>query len=211
MAILRICFVGDSLVAGTGDERYLGWPGRLCAAERARGHDVTLYNLGVRADTSALVAARWRAECAARLPQPYPGALVFGFGINDVGEELTGTPRVPLDETLRAARAILGEARAWLPTLMVGPTPVDEAKMLLTAGPVRRDFHNEKISRASRALGGVAAETGVPYLDLHALLGADPAFMRAVTAGDGVHPTAAGYDVIATAIGAWLPWRAWFD
>lgn len=211
MAILRICFVGDSLIAGTGDDQYLGWAGRLCAAERAKGHDVTLYNLGVRGDTSTLIAARWQAECAARLRPPYSGALVFGFGVNDVGEELAGKPRVPPDETVRAARAILREARAWLPTLMVGPAPIDEAKTLMTAGPVPPDFRNEKIARMSRTLAGVAAEVGVPYLDLYSLLGTDPAFMRAVTAGDGVHPTAAGYAIMATTIGTWLPWRAWFD
>lgn len=211
MTILRICFVGDSLIAGTGDEQYLGWPGRACAAERAKGHDVTLYNLGVRADTSTLIAARWRRECAARLPAPYPGALVFGFGVNDVAEELAGKPRVALDDTVRTARALLAEAKGWLPTLLVGPAPIDEAKTLITAGPAPRDFRNERIARVSRALAGVAAEAGVPYLDLYSLLGGDPAFTGAVTAGDGVHPTAAGYAIIAATVAAWLPWRTWFD
>ena len=60
MTILRICFVGDSITQGTADKEYLGWPGRLCAGERARGHDLTCYNLGVRADTTADIARRWR-------------------------------------------------------------------------------------------------------------------------------------------------------
>ena len=27
MTELRICFIGDSLVLGTGDDEFLGWPG----------------------------------------------------------------------------------------------------------------------------------------------------------------------------------------
>ncbi len=211
MTALRICFVGDSLVAGVGDARYLGWPGRLCAAERARGHDVTLYNLGIRRDTSALVAARWRAECAARLPDLYPGALVFAFGVNDTGEESPGRLRVALDDTLRHARAVLAGAASWKPTLMIGPAPLDEAKMALGAEPSDPDFRDARVGATSKALAGVAAEIGVPYLDLLTRLTADPRFARALIEGDGVHPTADGYALIAETIGAWLPWRKWFD
>ncbi len=41
MTAIRICFVGDSITAGTGDNTCLGWPGRISAAEIARGHDVS--------------------------------------------------------------------------------------------------------------------------------------------------------------------------
>jgi len=57
MTVLRICFVGDSLTLGTNDDEYLGWPGRIAKRERAAGHDVTVYNLGVRADTSEMIAS----------------------------------------------------------------------------------------------------------------------------------------------------------
>jgi acyl-CoA thioesterase I len=106
MTVLRICFIGDSITAGSGDDHYLGWPGRVCAAERAKGHDLTAYNLGVRADTSVLIAARWRAEAAARLPPEHAGALVFAFGINDTAEE-AGKRRVDSAETAEIARTML--------------------------------------------------------------------------------------------------------
>ncbi|MEK9967464.1 MAG: GDSL family lipase, partial [Rhodospirillaceae bacterium] len=60
MATLRICFIGDSITVGSGDAGFLGWPGHLCVAETARGHDLTLYNNGVRGDTSAMIRPRWR-------------------------------------------------------------------------------------------------------------------------------------------------------
>ena len=52
MTELRICFVGDSLTNGTNDEEFLGWPGRRCAGEFAKGHSLPYYNLGTRAGTA---------------------------------------------------------------------------------------------------------------------------------------------------------------
>lgn len=210
MTVLRICFVGDSITTGTGDDAYLGWPGRLCAAERARGHDLTHYNLGIRGDTTPMIARRWRAECEARLPAEFPAALVFAFGINDTAEEPTGL-RVNPEESARMTRAILGEAARWKPTLMIGPTPVDEAKMPTHFGTVPREMKNARIATASRILEGIAAEVGVPFLDLYSPLSESAEFRKALAAGDGVHPTADGYALMAARIGAWSGWRRWLD
>src|SRR5690349_13574317 len=124
---MRICFIGDSFVNGVGDDSGLGWIGRLGVALRAAGCDLTLYNLGVRRDTSADIARRWRAEAEARLPEGVDGRLVFAFGTNDgTPGEGPGRVRVPHAESLANAEAILGTARAWRPTLMVGPLPVGD-------------------------------------------------------------------------------------
>jgi lysophospholipase L1-like esterase len=65
MTTLRICFVGDSITTGTGDDDYLGWPGRLCAAERRRGHDISIYNLGYLDLLTPLATdPRWRKALA---------------------------------------------------------------------------------------------------------------------------------------------------
>jgi hypothetical protein len=45
---IRICFLGESFVNGTGDQEYLGWTGRICVNAHKKGHDITYYNLGVR-------------------------------------------------------------------------------------------------------------------------------------------------------------------
>jgi lysophospholipase L1-like esterase len=34
---VRVCFVGDSFVAGVGDPRHLGWAGRLAAQSQRKG------------------------------------------------------------------------------------------------------------------------------------------------------------------------------
>lgn len=213
MTALRICFVGDSLTNGTGDDAFLGWPGRLCAAERARGHDLTCYNLGIRADTSLLIAARWRAECAARLPELYQGRLVFAFGNNDTAiPEGSAEVRVPLAHSLAAAGAMLAEAKGWKPVLFIGPWPVEEAKQPVNpAGPVSYRFANARVAELSQAYGALAGELGIPYLDLYRALAGDVRWQAASRQGDGVHPPGEGYRLVAETVAAWAGWRAWLD
>jgi acyl-CoA thioesterase-1 len=59
---LRICFIGDSFVAGVGDETALGWTGRLLARSAEAGRPATGYNLGIRRNTSTDIRARLRDE-----------------------------------------------------------------------------------------------------------------------------------------------------
>lgn len=57
---LRVCALGDSFVAGFGDPECRGWLGRVAA----RGAPMTLYNLGIRRQTSPEIRARWKSEMA---------------------------------------------------------------------------------------------------------------------------------------------------
>ena len=212
MTALRVCFIGDSITVGTNDPTFLGWPGRLCAREVAKGHDLTCYNLGIRADTAALIAARWRAECASRLPDPHPGAILFAFGANDSAiEEGLGT-RATLDGSVAAARAILTEAMAWKPVLWVGPAPIDEARQPFeSTGGVSYDFRNGRVAELSAAYAELAAEIGVAYLDTYAALATDPGWLDHFAGADGVHPDTAGYEILCGLVEAWPSWRVWLD
>ena len=84
---IRICFVGDSFVTGTGDETALGWAGRLCAMANSGDSIVTCYNLGIRRDTSKDIMLRWEQECARRLPDSCDGRMVISCGANDMAME----------------------------------------------------------------------------------------------------------------------------
>lgn len=59
---LRLCFFGDSFINGTGDPAGLGWVGRACASQRTASPDLTVYNLGVRGNTTAQINQRWRPK-----------------------------------------------------------------------------------------------------------------------------------------------------
>lgn len=194
---LRIAFLGDSLVNGTGDDACLGWVGRVCAAARRGGRDVTCYNLGIRRDTSADVRARWRQDAGARLPDGHDGRLVFGFGANDCCPGEDGAPRVAQDAAVANAEAILAAALAWKPVLMMGPIPVLDAAT------------TARVMALDAAYGAVCGRMGVPYLSVAALVAASDVWAREVAAGDGAHPNEGGYALLADAFMGWDAWRGW--
>ena len=192
---MRLCVFGDSFVNGTGDPERLGWLGRASAGAR----DTTIYNLGVRGDTSADIRGRWRQEMDRRLTSADETRLIFAFGVNDCCPDDAGAERrVARDATVANTAAILGEASARWPILMIGPPPIaDEAV-------------NARIEDLTGALGATAARAGVPYCDVFRALHADKEWTRDVAAWDGAHPGAAGYSVLARLVMAWPAWRAWF-
>jgi lysophospholipase L1-like esterase/GNAT superfamily N-acetyltransferase len=196
---LRVCIFGDSFTQGTGDDEALGWVGRIAAAARRRGADLTAYNLGVRRDTSADIRARWRMEAGPRLPEGCDGRLVFAFGINDGWSGPDGRPRLEPPASLQNARAILQEALAFAPTLVLGPLPVTEDPRL-----------RARVEALSEGLSGLCMELGAPFLDLGpAARDLLPQWQAEAEAGDGVHPNAGSYAALAGVIDRWPAWRAW--
>jgi acyl-CoA thioesterase-1 len=196
---VRLCFFGDSLVNGTSDEAYLGWPGRLSTQLRAAGLELTTYNLGIRRDTSRDIAARWRHEAARRLPDRCDGRLVFSFGVNDCVEE-AGVRRVAAAESLAHAERIFSAAASWKPTLVIGPPAMSWAGQ----GAI-----NERIHALSEGQRALCATMRIPFLDLVTPLAAAAEWPGEIVAGDGVHPGRAGYDRIAALIMSWSGWRGW--
>lgn len=180
---IRICFLGDSFVNGTGDETALGWTGRLCADAHARGVPVTWYNLGVRRSTSRDILRRWEAECGLRLPEGCDGRIVLSCGVNDAAIE-NESLRVPVEESCANVREILQGARGYK-RLLVGPPPVDD------------DEKNSRILALSRRYTQEAGALGVPFIDLFGVLAGDSAYRREIAGRDGNHPGSAGYAKIA--------------
>lgn len=190
---IRICFVGDSFVNGTGDETALGWAGRLCAAAN-RGSPLTYYNLGVRRDTSKDILLRWEQECAIRLPGSCDGRVVVSCGVNDTVVE-GGQLRVRPEASRANLRAILRGAQKYK-VLMVGPPPIGEQEQ------------DARIRAVSTAFSREAEALGVPYIDLFTPLSSDDAYKQEVSGNDGAHPRGRGYAKIATIIGSSPFW--WF-
>ena len=186
---VRICFF----------DACLGWVGRICAAARRSGRDLTFYNLGVRRDTTADVLARWQREAEARLPSEHDGRFVFSFGANDCcpGEDIG--VRVASGRALANAEAILTAAVAWRPTLMVGPLPICDAAVDRRTYQLSNDF------------AALCARLRVPYLEVFDLAVASDIWAREIAVGDGVHPNEGGYTVIARAVENRAGWRAWID
>lgn len=190
-------FFGDSYVAGVDHPEGRGWVGRVVAESFAYGHAFTGYNLGVRGDTSQMVAARLRVEAEPRL---VPGAdlrVVLSFGVNDTGADEGGSRKVSEDRSRAAPETILAELSAiGLRTLMVGPPPV--------ADPAR----NERIRSLSAAFAEVCGGTGADFIDVVDPLMSSSVWIDEVRAGDGAHPAGGGYEALGRLVldGGWLSW-----
>ncbi|WP_040829193.1 DUF459 domain-containing protein [Nocardia jiangxiensis] len=194
---VRICFVGDSLVAGMGDGRYLGWAGRLAVRADGAGQPLTYYNLGVRGQTSTDIAARWEAECDQRLNPETDARVVFSFGVNDTLLE-DGRMRVPAPDSAANLTAILRRAaeRGWT-SLVVAPPPNAD------------DEHSRRIGELDSLYSEVCAAQDVPYVRVHQPLLHNHTWMRAVRDADGYHPGAEGYEEFAALmVPYWLLWLA---
>lgn len=212
MTVTRICFLGDSVTVGTGDAACQGWPSLLSAAEIARGHDVSCYNLGIRAQTCPEIAERWRAEAEPRLPGHVDGRLVFMFGLNDSADFNGEGVRVSLEKSIQTARAMITEAKMWKPVIWIGPTPVRRSPPSITPGPgVTFTFDRTRAAALNEAYSNIAVEIDVPYVDLFNELAEDPDWDSVLDTGDGVHPTQEGYRRMSDLIGRHPAWRAWFS
>jgi acyl-CoA thioesterase-1 len=196
---MRVCFFGDSLINGTGDDDALGWAGRIVARARQGGRDVTLYNLGIRRDTSGDIAARWKREATVRISPECDGRLVFSFGVNDCASSgADHAPRVEHAQSVANAELILEAAQRWLPTLMVGPA-------ILADDPQA----NARVAALSADYARLCGRLGIPYLEICHLVATSPVWGREALAADGAHPNRGGYTLLADAIAEWEAWRRW--
>jgi lysophospholipase L1-like esterase len=164
------------------------------------GRDVTIYNLGIRAETSEGLKARWESEAKLRMVEEFPTVLIFSFGVNDAnhaedrGEETT--MRVSPAKSAANAAEIIGAASKLAPTLWVGPQAV-----------INGSKSSQEINQRLEGLNQIYLETArgfdVPYLDLLATTLEDDTWQRALRRGDGYHPDKAGYDRLADLIWEW--------
>lgn len=191
----RVFLLGDSYVVGVGDPEHCGWTGRIAERSDRDGLPVTVYNLGVRRDTSEDIRRRWAGEVAVRRVAGSEDRVVVSFGVNDT-TAAPGGVRVAPDRSVANLHAVVGEAAAaGLPALVVGPPPVDDRAQ------------NRRITALDELLRTGAAELGVPYVSVHAALAADLRWTAEVERGDGSHPGAQGYALLADLVApAWLRW-----
>ncbi|MET9021332.1 GDSL-type esterase/lipase family protein [Actinopolymorpha sp. NPDC004070] len=199
MTDLRICFVGDSYTAGVGDPEGLGWVGRVARETLRGGRDLTFYNLGVRRDTSRDIQARFAAEVTSRQAAGCDNRVVLSFGTNDTALEARegGAERVPSVGTL----AVLADLLEWtrrrgLATLVVGPPALTD------------DSHNERLLALTVLMRELTARRRVPFVALTQAFAEDTRWRAELAIGDGAHPRAVGYELLARRVldSGWWDW-----
>ena len=171
---LTILALGDSLTAGYGLEPAAAFPVRLEAALRAKGIDAVVLNAGVSGDTVAQGAARLDWSLSDDV-----NAVIVELGANDA---LRGLDPAQAEAALRQITDTLGKRK--LPVLLAGmraPPNMGPEYVAVFEGMYSRTAAHAGALLYPFFLDGVAA---------------DPALNQ----GDGLHPTAAGVDVIVARI-----------
>ena len=171
---LRILMLGDSLTAGYGLAARDALPAKLEAALRARDLDVRVINAGVSGDTTAGGLARLEWALADR-----PHAVIVALGANDALRAIDpALARSNLDRLL----GVLAERR--LPVLLAG---------MVAPRNLGRDYG----ARFDALYPELAARHGTL---LYPFLLDGVATVAALNQADGIHPNAAGVEVIVERI-----------
>ena len=162
-------------------------------------------------NSASMVLPRWRSQCDVRLPDQVNGRLVLSFGLNDTAEESGVGIRVPLEKSLANARAIIDEARDWLPTLVIGPIPIiDDMQPYVFPNGIAYHYTNARVAELNERTDSLCSELDVPYLNVFDALQSNSAWAQSQRDCDGVHATGDGYQLISDMLGDWPAGRKGF-
>lgn len=188
MRDVRACVFGDSLVAAVGDEKRLGWVGRVAArTPPSTGVALTVYPLGVRAESTEDIVVRIPLESVPRFARGDDHRIVVAPGVADAVRGV---------EPQRSAVALdFALASTDVPVLVVGPPPVGSREVRYRARAL------------SDAFAEVCGRRGNPYVPTFDRLARRKAWRESI-GDDGIHPTEAGYTLLARAVldGGWYEW-----
>ena len=189
---MEIGIWGDSITYGQCDPEGLGWVGRL-RRFLPTGDSTSVYNFGVRGDTTVGLLKRFAVEA----DSIEPDVIVFAIGIND-SKFLKGETenQVPIDLFKQNMEELLTLAQKHTTKIyLVGATKADE--LVIRSSGAR--FQNEAIQIYNATLKQLAEQKNIPFIDVFDLLDIK------ADVDDGVHPNAQGYkkmfEVIMAAIG----------
>jgi len=168
---VRILVLGDSLAAGYGLPVGQAFPALLERDLRAAGLAASVQNAGISGDTTAggLQRLDW-------LLKQSPDIVVVELGAND------GLRGLPVEGTESSLRAIVERSQAAGARVLILGMQVPTSM----GGAYGREF--------SAVFGRVAASTGVPLMPF---LLEGVALVPELNLPDGVHPTAAGQEILA--------------
>ncbi|AOZ72483.1 hypothetical protein BK816_03555 [Boudabousia tangfeifanii] len=115
----KLVFLGDELVAGTGDERALGWIGRaVTRTEFTSQTDVLV--LGIPQETTQDLSQRFLEEVQRRRPdQSEPLYVAVGMGIHDIEAGISSART-----RLHLANTLDGLTKLGAKVMLVSPPPL---------------------------------------------------------------------------------------
>lgn len=171
----RIVFMGDSITEGWIDKR----PGFFTRGRVDRG---------ISGQTTSQMLLRMMSDVVALRPR----AVHIMGGTNDIAGN-TGPMTPPM--TIDNVRAMTDIAQRQKIAVLIASVP--PAASFPWAPKIET---RNAIAQVNRGLAQVARQTGARWVDYHRVLDDGTGAMKPGFASDGVHPTEAGYDAMASMI-----------
>ncbi len=166
-----VVFLGDSLTAGLGLNEDQAYPALLGKKLQAEGLPVRVINAGVSGDTTAggLSRLSW-------LLNQHPDVVVVALGGND------GLRGLPIEEAERNLREIVRRCQA------------ADARVLLLGLQMPPNYGPEYTDRFAAMYPKIAQDTNAAILPF---MLAGVGGIQGLNQADGIHPTAAGQEIVA--------------
>ncbi len=208
---IQLCFFGDSLVAGVGDDNHRGFVGHCLQQATLSGQKVQGYNLGVVGETLTTLAGRWQEEFQRRTAHnDSKGRIIFAFGLADVlahvreRKSLAALPNENdfLEQRFRMT-LLQNVENIWkivrlnaYPHLWIGPPAVADSDL------------NDYLATLDKIFQQLARKHRLRYISLYEATTKNTAYLAEVRFHDGLHPRSYGYHFLAEQIIASEHW--WF-
>lgn len=194
--------LGDSFTAGTASEPGASWADLLAERLRERSPGMAYRNLAVEGTTTAEML---EGQLPAAIEME-PDLVSVICGANDVF--LTVRPRP--DEAIANLAEAFDAIRGWVPGALLMTATVPERWRLLGLRPRTRDRVGRGIRELNEGIRSLAAERGMPCLDVATHPGLNDATNFC---DDGLHASAIGHvrtaDSFAGIVHAYAPINEW--
>lgn len=177
----KICIVGDELINGIGDSRFLGWTGRVM--QRAPINEKILdlidyYPLGKKGDTIKDIAERIRTDAFSRFGENSHNRLIISMTNND--NEVLSSIRTKAS----LAKMLDDVARTGVKTLVIGPPP-------------RTPNEEEDIQERNSYFADACRRKNIQYIDIFSPLVRNMQWMKSGVSSNHIYPDQVGYGLIA--------------
>lgn len=203
--INRILCFGDSLVLGVGDNKGLGWVGRLSIEHHKKNPRNFFYNLGDYGETSSDLLKRFNKEAISRFKKTenFSYSFIISIGINDTRINLeTGKEKVSILLFKKNIQKLINLSKIMKKeVIFLGLTPVIEKKVINRMGS---KFINSKIKEYNNVIKKQCEKNNIEFINIFDKIKKEMII-------DGLHLNYKGYDLIANNIKTILKNKKWIN
>lgn len=196
---MMLLVFGDSITYGLNDDKG-GWVGRLRKELEKEylanaGHvENTVYNCGIRGDTTEQMLKRFDIELSSRADRQDDPVILFAIGTNDSCTSSSGSNTVPAANYRENLGKLLEKAQTVTDkVIFLGLFPTDETKTAPVGWNSNASYTNKNLEEYNAVIKGFCKEKGLAFVDIF-----KPFYNKAYQEllSDGLHPNPKGHQKI---------------